>query len=104
MADEKHAAVFTWLTSGTGLVLAMKYGWIAGALVCVTGWVLNSWYDPHVDCWFCKSRAKRRSRRGTGKTFHFCAWPRWMGGCNGSSRRLRFLPWAIGHGFGLGRL
>lgn len=67
--------------------------------VVLVYWILASLYDPWVDCWFCGGSPKKR-RKGKTKVFHFCAWPTWLGGCDGSGRRRRFWSAVLGRGFG----
>lgn len=77
-----------------GIAYGAEYGWSAAGAVCLLGWVAHSWFWPLTDCWWCKNRTRRRTKRGTGKTFHFCRF------CDGTGRQPRFLTRVTGRGFG----
>lgn len=61
-------------------------------------WILDSLYDPLINCWWCDGSSKRRRKteKGKRKSFHFCLV------CDGSGRRRRF--WSAVFGRGLGKL
>jgi hypothetical protein len=108
VADHEPTGLFGKATCVVAVVAGMKagavygstYGWVALAAVCLLGWVAHSWYNPLTDCVWCGSRSKRRSKGGTGKTFHFCVFPRWLGGCDGTGRRPRILTLITKRGLG----
>ena len=104
--EDKPQGVYGWLScigvvvvgARTGALYGPELGWTAGAALGVVCWVVHSWYSPLADCWWwwCKGKPKRRTKRGTGKTFHMCLI------CDGSGRRRRFLTAVTG--LGLGRI
>lgn len=67
------------------------------ALVAVC-YLLDCWRAPWSDCWWCGGGSKRRiSGR---RSFRFCLWPVWLGGCSGSGRRRRLGSLLLRHGLG----
>ena len=76
------------------LLVGAKYGWPYGAVLAVACWVAHSWAWPLTDCFWCKSKSKRRNKGGDGAVFHMCLV------CDGSGRRRRFLTAITGRGLG----
>lgn len=84
------------------LMVAAKYGWPVGGGGFVVWYFVHCYFNKNADCLWCKGRNKRRTKKGQGSSFHFCLWPRWLGGCDGSGRRHRLGTVLMG-GRGVGR-
>lgn len=63
-------------------------------------YLLDCWCSPWSDCWWCHGSPKRRAHGRSRRTFRYCLWPVWLGGCGGSGKRRRVGSLVLRHGLG----